>query len=53
MWAGRPEQVLVFWERWNLGIHSYLAYVRDRLVVARGLLAGAGIKAPRPCGQDR
>src|ERR1700704_2777318 len=40
--ARQPEQVRVFRDRWKLGIHSYLAYLRDRLVVARGLLTETG-----------
>jgi len=34
----QPEQVRAFRDTWKLGIHSYLAYLRDRLVVARELL---------------
>jgi len=34
----QPEQVKAFRDTWSLGIHSYLAYLRDRLVVARELL---------------
>ncbi|MHB1516062.1 MAG: site-specific DNA-methyltransferase [Acidiferrobacteraceae bacterium] len=38
----QPEQVRAFRDTWKLGIHSYLAYLRDRLVVARDLLTEAG-----------
>ncbi|MEG3440042.1 site-specific DNA-methyltransferase [Pannus brasiliensis CCIBt3594] len=38
----QPEQVKAFRDTWELGIHSYLAYLRDRLVVARELLAESG-----------
>jgi len=38
----QPEQVRAFRDTWNLGIHSYLAYLRDRLVVARDLLTETG-----------
>ena len=31
-----------FRDTWQLGIHSYLAYLRDRLVVARDLLTESG-----------
>ena len=31
----QPEQVRAYRDTWELGIHSYLAYLRDRLVVAR------------------
>jgi adenine-specific DNA-methyltransferase len=34
-----PEQVRAFRDTWRDGIHSYLAYLRDRLTVARDLLA--------------
>jgi adenine-specific DNA-methyltransferase len=30
----QPEQVRAFRDTWELGIHSYLSYLRDRLVVA-------------------
>jgi hypothetical protein len=38
----QPEQVRAFRDTWKLGIHSYLAYLRDRLVVARELLTDTG-----------
>ncbi|WP_447985037.1 site-specific DNA-methyltransferase [Nitrospira sp. Nam74] len=38
----QPEQVRAFRDTWKLGIHSYLAYLRDRLVVARELLTETG-----------
>jgi len=38
----QPEQVKAFRDTWELGIHSYLAYLRDRLVVARELLTDTG-----------
>lgn len=37
-----PEQVRAFRDTWKDGIHSYLAYLRDRLVVARELLTESG-----------
>ena len=37
-----PEQVKAFRDTWRDGIHSYLSYLRDRLVVARDLLAESG-----------
>ena len=37
-----PEQVKAFRDTWRDGIHSYLSYLRDRLTVARDLLAGSG-----------
>jgi adenine-specific DNA-methyltransferase len=38
----QPEQVKAFRDTWELGIHSYLAYLRDRLAVARELLTETG-----------
>jgi adenine-specific DNA-methyltransferase len=38
----QPEQVKAFRDTWELGIHSYLTYLRDRLAVARDLLAESG-----------
>jgi len=38
----QPEQIRAFRDTWELGIHSYLAYLRDRLVVARELLTETG-----------
>lgn len=37
-----PEQVKAFRDTWKNGIHSYLTYLRDRLTVARELLAESG-----------
>ena len=37
-----PEQVKAFRDTWRDGIHSYLQYLRDRLVVARELLTDSG-----------
>jgi adenine-specific DNA-methyltransferase len=38
----QPEQVRAFRDTWELGIHSYLSYLRDRLVAARALLSESG-----------
>ncbi len=38
----QPEQIRAFRDTWKLGIHSYLAYLRDRLTVARDLLTETG-----------
>lgn len=38
----QPEQVRAFRDTWKLGIHSYLTYLRDRLLVARDLLTETG-----------
>ncbi len=38
----QPEQIKAFRDTWQLGIHSYLAYLRDRLVIGRELLSESG-----------
>ncbi len=38
----QPEQVRAFRDTWQLGIHSYLAYLRDRLVLCHALLTDTG-----------
>jgi adenine-specific DNA-methyltransferase len=38
----QPEQIRAFRDTWKLGIHSYLTYLRDRLVVSRELLTESG-----------
>ena len=37
-----PEQIKAFRDTWTLGVHSYLAYLRDRLLVAKDLLHDRG-----------
>ncbi len=37
-----PEQIRAYRDTWQLGIHSYLTYLRDRLLLARELLAESG-----------
>jgi adenine-specific DNA-methyltransferase len=37
-----PEMVKAYRDTWHLGIHSYLTYLRDRLIVVRELLADTG-----------
>ena len=37
-----PESIRAFRDTWELGIHSYLAYLRDRLLLARELLDDRG-----------
>ena len=37
-----PEMIKAFRDTWELGIHSYLSYIRDRLLLARELLADSG-----------
>ncbi|MBK8233116.1 MAG: site-specific DNA-methyltransferase [Candidatus Eisenbacteria bacterium] len=36
------EMVHAFRDTWHLGVHSYLSYLRERLLVARDLLADTG-----------
>lgn len=38
----QPEQIKAFRDTWELGIHSYLSYLRDRLMTARELLTESG-----------
>ena len=40
--AREVEQIKAFRDTWELGIHSYLSYLRDRLLVARELLTESG-----------
>ena len=37
-----PEMIKAFRDTWELGIHSYLSYLRDRLLLARELLTESG-----------
>ena len=37
-----PETIKAFRDTWELGIHSYLSYLRDRLALARELLSESG-----------
>jgi len=37
-----PEMIKAFRDTWELGIHSYLSYLRDRLLLARELLSETG-----------
>jgi adenine-specific DNA-methyltransferase len=37
-----PEMVKAYRDTWTLGIHSYLTYLRDRLAMAKELLADSG-----------
>ena len=36
------EQIRAYRDTWTLGVHSYLAYLRDRLIVAKNLLTDSG-----------
>lgn len=37
-----PEMVTAFRDTWELGMHSYMTYIRDRLMLARELLTDSG-----------
>ncbi|MGI6154007.1 MAG: site-specific DNA-methyltransferase [Christensenellaceae bacterium] len=37
-----PEMITAFRDTWELGIHSYLSYLRNRLLLARELLSSTG-----------
>lgn len=37
-----PEMIKAFRDTWELGIHSYLTYLRDRLLLAKQLLSETG-----------
>ena len=40
--SGEPETIKAYRDTWELGINSYLSYLRDRLVMARELLTESG-----------
>lgn len=40
--TAEPEQIRAFRDTWELGIHSYLTYLRDRLLLAHELLTESG-----------
>jgi adenine-specific DNA-methyltransferase len=40
--TGEPEVIKAFRDTWELGIHSYLSYIRDRLLIAKELLSESG-----------
>ncbi|MCW1383923.1 site-specific DNA-methyltransferase [Novosphingobium sp. KCTC 2891] len=40
--SSEPEMIKAFRDTWELGIHSYLTYLRDRLNAAKKLLADTG-----------
>ncbi len=47
-----PEQVKAFRDTWRDGIHTYLSYLRDRLTVARDLLADSGSIFVQICDEN-
>lgn len=38
-----PEQIQAYRDTWELGVHSYLTYLRDRITISRELLAETGV----------
>lgn len=40
--SGEPETIKAFRDTWELGIHSFLSYLRDRLLIAKELLSENG-----------
>jgi adenine-specific DNA-methyltransferase len=40
--SGEPEMIKAFRDTWELGVHSYLSYLRDRLLIAKELLNDSG-----------
>ena len=42
MLSSEPETIKAFRDTWELGIHSYLTYLRDRLLIAKELLHESG-----------
>ena len=40
--TAEPEMIKAFRDTWELGIHSYLTYLRDRLFLAKELLTESG-----------
>ena len=40
--SSEPEMLKAFRDTWELGIHSYLTYIRDRLLLAKELLNETG-----------
>lgn len=40
--TAEPEMIRAFRDTWELGIHSYLTHLRDRLLLARELLTNSG-----------
>ena len=40
--TAEPEMIKAFRDTWELGLHSYLSYLRDRLLLAKELLADSG-----------
>jgi adenine-specific DNA-methyltransferase len=50
--SGEPEVVKAFRDTWELGIHSYLTFLRERLLVARELLHESGSCFVQICDEN-
>ena len=37
-----PEQIKAYRDTWTLGVHSYLSYLRDRILISKELLSDTG-----------
>jgi adenine-specific DNA-methyltransferase len=40
--TGEPEMIKAFRDTWELGVHTYLSYLRDRILITRELLSDCG-----------
>ncbi len=40
--SGEPEMIKAYRDTWEIGIHSYLSYLRDRMILSRELLNESG-----------
>lgn len=40
--TSEPEMLKAFRDTWELGLHSYLSYIKDRLVLSKSLLSESG-----------
>ncbi|MGB6156157.1 MAG: site-specific DNA-methyltransferase, partial [Castellaniella sp.] len=47
-----PEMIKAFRDTWELGVHSYLTYLRDRLLLARDLLNQTGSVFVQTSGEN-
>ncbi|MEZ4960431.1 MAG: site-specific DNA-methyltransferase [Saprospiraceae bacterium] len=40
--SGEPEQIRAYRDTWESGIHSYLSYLKERLIIAKELISETG-----------
>lgn len=40
--SAEPEMIKAFRDTWELGIHSYLTYIRDRMLLTKNMLSDSG-----------